>query len=402
MDRGRLYHAKLVLPDSICQDGTINFADGKIQAIDAAEDLQITGTSGEEQNIEWDLGGDLLIPGLIDTHVHGAGGFDVMDGTPESFEALRMALLKEGTTGFLPTTMSSTREELLRVLKNVSFVMNNRQSGLTEAGAEILGVHMEGPFLSLKYKGAQAAGTIWGLDAESGPEFFKQILQDFPDLIRILTFAPERPDAHKLAAVCLANRLIPSVGHSDADYERMQEARRWGIRHVTHAFNAMPGIHHRNPGLLTHALLNDETIIEIIADGVHIHPAVLDLVLRLKPAGLVCLISDGSRAVGMPDGEYELGGQETTVHEGVARLSDGTIAGSAFSLLQGLRILVQSLQYPIQQAVRYVTLNPARLLGVDKRLGSLEVDKDATFIRLSSNLELKQVWFRGKLVVDYD
>jgi len=180
----------------------------------------------------------------------------------------------------------------------------------------------------------------------------------------------------------------------------MEQARQWGVRHITHAFNAMPAIHHRNPGLLTKALLDETITLEIIADGVHLHPAVIELVLRNKSPERVCLISDGTRAVGMPDGEYELGGQKTSVRQGIAKLPDGTIAGSAYPLRQGLKMLVQTLHYPLPEAVRYATSNPAKLLGIDNRVGSLEINKEATFIRLSAKFDIKQVWQQGRLVFE--
>jgi N-acetylglucosamine-6-phosphate deacetylase len=182
----------------------------------------------------------------------------------------------------------------------------------------------------------------------------------------------------------------------------MQEALNWGLRHVTHAFNAMPPIHHRQPGLLTSALTHSEVMIELIADGVHIHPGVLEMALQLKPIGRVCLVSDGTRAVGMPDGNYDLGGQLTRVSQGIVRLADGTLAGSAQPLLHGVRTLVNRVNWPLQKAVHYASLNPAQLLGIDDRLGSLELGKEATFLRLTPELRLKEVWLKGKLVVQYD
>lgn len=341
--------------------------------------------------------GDILIPGLIDTHVHGAGGYDTMDGTRNSLTGLSHALLKEGTTAFLATTLSSPQDRIQAVLENITAAI---KSPLDCPQAELLGVHLEGPFLTLQYKGAHVSdyipSSIHGRDLAA----FTQLVNEYPGLIRIITFAIERMDMAELAAFCQNNRIISSAGHTAADYTAMTRAAAGGVCRMTHAFNAMPGIHHREPGPMTAGLLNDDIELELIADGVHIHPAILEMAFRLKPQDKITLVSDGTRSVGMPDGQYELGEQTTIVKNGVARLSDGTIAGSAYPLLQGLRTVVQVLKRPLYEAVRFASLNPAQTLGVADRLGSLEPGKDATFVRLHSNLAVKQVWFQGKKVVE--
>ncbi|SPF36397.1 N-acetylglucosamine 6-phosphate deacetylase [Candidatus Desulfosporosinus infrequens] len=407
MDRGLVHSATLVLPNRICHGGMF-WQDGILKEIfeeaspirqpklqfNAPAPIRFGQATLNETPV-WNMEADLLIPGLIDTHVHGAGGCDVMDATTESLQTLAETLLKEGTTAFLPTTMSCIPEHLKRVLQNVAdFHLSNF------GGAEILGLHLEGPFLAKKFRGAQATELIWDEGKDGSAQFLANLLHDFPHLVKILTFAPERPDGRELAKVCLAHGVISSAGHTAADFAQMEQAVQWGVRHITHAFNAMPAIHHRHPGLLTKALLDETITMEIIADGVHIHPAVIELVLKNKPPERVCLISDGTRAVGMPDGEYELGGQMANVRQGLAQLPDGTIAGSAYPLRQGLKMLVQKLQYPLQEAVRYATSNPAKLLGIDNRVGSLEINKEATFIRLSSDFDIKQVWIRGRLVFE--
>lgn len=398
MERSLVHGATLVLPDRICYGGMIWQA-GILKEIFEETSQRLNPTLIGQQALNgtsvWDIEGDLLIPGLIDTHVHGAGGCDVMDCTTESLQTLAETLLKEGTTAFLPTTMSCRPEQLEKVLQNVA---DFQQSHF--CGAEILGLHLEGPFLALEFRGAQATEMIWDGAKDGSAHFLANLLREFPGLVKILTFAPERPDGQELTEVCLAHSVIPSAGHTAADFTQMAQAVQWGVRHITHAFNAMPGIHHRNPGLLTKALLDREITMEIIADGVHLHPAVIELVLRTKPPERVCLISDGTRAVGMSDGEYELGGQKAIVRQGIAQLPDGTIAGSAYPLRQGLKMLVQKLQYSLPEAVRYATSNPAKLLGIDNRVGSLEINKEATFIRLSSAFDIKQVWLQGRLVFE--
>jgi N-acetylglucosamine-6-phosphate deacetylase len=398
MNHGLVLNATLVLPERIYHGGMF-WQDGILKDIfEEAPTAPFFGRQKLKETNVWDMEGDILIPGLIDTHVHGAGGCDVMDCTLDSIQTLAKALLKEGTTAFLPTTMSCRPELLKRVLQNVG----NFRSGPLR-GAEVLGLHLEGPFLTKEFRGAHAAEMIWDAENDQSAKkesilFLQNLLCEFPNLIKILTFAPERPDGQKLAEICRAHKVIPSAGHTSADYAQMEKTVQWGVKHVTHAFNAMPSIHHRNPGLITRALLDKTITMEIIADGVHIHPAIIELVLKNKPPERVCLVSDGTRSVGMPDGEYELGGQKANVHHGIAQLPDGTLAGSAYPLRQGLKTLVQKLHCPLPAAVRYATLNPAKLLGIDNRVGSLERNKEATFIRLSSNFDVKQIWLRGRLV----
>lgn len=386
MKEGMIRNASLVLEDRVCRGG-IRWQDGRIKEI--FFDDQEVGAGDFAQDMEEDL----LIPGLIDTHVHGAGGCDIMDATPESLAAMARALLREGTTAFLPTTMSCSVNQLRDVLQNVADYCQGELKG-----AEVLGVHLEGPFVAAEFKGAQALETIWPVEQEGAAEFLSNLLDSFPGLVKILTLAPERADGRELAKVCQVHGVIPSAGHTAADYSQMEEAITWGIRHITHAFNAMPGIHHRNPGLLTRALLDDTVTVELIADGVHIHPSVVDLALRAKARNRVCLISDGTRAVGMPDGEYELGEQRILVHQGVVRLIDGTIAGSAYPLRQGLETLIRELHFALPDAVRYVSSNPAQLLGIEDRVGSIAMNKDATFVRLSPDFDVKEVWLQGQLV----
>lgn len=408
MESGILHNATLVLPDQICLGGII-WQDGLVRDIFPESDLkqelnEFQSQSRPQSNPKrhplpeataLDMEGDLIVPGFIDTHVHGTGGFDVMDcgaAGRQALQSLAEALLREGTTAFLPTTMSCPPAQLTQVLQNTA-----KFRGRSLRGAEILGLHLESPFLAKEFRGAQRP-EAWDevRDNNKSFGFFANLLRQFPDLIKILTFAPERPEGQELTSLCLRRGVIPSAGHTAADFTQMEQAIRWGLRHVTHAFNAMPSIHHRQPGLLTKALLDDTVTLEIIADGIHIHPAVLALTFKHIAPERICLVSDGTRAVSMPDGQYELGGQTTIVRHGLARLPDGTIAGSACPLRQGLKTLLHQLHLPLPQAVRYATLNPAKLLGVDDRLGSLEINKEATFLRLSPEFDLKQVWLQGR------
>ena len=399
MNKGQIIHAKVVLADRVIEDGAVSICEGKIAAIGRSD------TVAECEGWTVDAGGDWLIPGLIDLHVHGAGGCDAMDGALESLAAMSRSLLAHGTTAFLPTTMSSRPDKLAAVLDNIAAARSIHSAASVicgasaEAffnGADILGVHMEGPFLSPAYKGAQAAEAIYPLETAEEVAVFAALAERHPGLIRILTLAVERPGAAELVRLCRELGVIASVGHSEATYEQMRQAVAWGVSQVTHAYNAMPSIHHRRPGLLAEALKNPAIILELIGDGVHIHPAILELTLNIKPEPGVLLVSDGTRAVGMPDGEYELGGHMTIVTNGVATLADGTIAGSAFPLLQGVRTLVK-LGYDLPKAIRHASLFPAQRLGVADRLGSIAPGKEATLVRMDEQFKVRQVWKSGKL-----
>jgi N-acetylglucosamine-6-phosphate deacetylase len=397
IDRSRISNAVFVFPDHICSDLVMEISGEKILKFTLRDhgETELPGTAPKCQ----DFLGDIVIPGLIDTHIHGAGGCDVMDGTGDSLSSICSFLLTRGTTGFLPTTMSASIGAIDRALEIAErhIKLQGATAGENPA-AEILGVHLEGPFLSTDFKGAQDERYITAPDLGGDLDILRGIIGRHPGLIRILTLAIERPDATKLVSYCIEHKIIPSVGHSGASYEEMQRLMATGLKHVTHAFNAMPGIHHRRPGILTVALTDSQIWIELIADGIHIHPAVLALSFALKGSSRICLVSDGNRTVGLPDGEYDLGGKKTTLKGGVVTLPDGTLAGSSCSLLDGIRVLVRRADIPLFVAVRCATLNPATMLGVEDRLGSLEAGKEATFLRLSKDLLLKEVWFKGKTV----
>ncbi|MDU2064880.1 MAG: N-acetylglucosamine-6-phosphate deacetylase [Sporomusaceae bacterium] len=382
---------RLVLPDREF-DGSLLIHTSQIMAIEE----KISAPSDAKLHC---FDGDFIIPGLIDTHVHGAGGFDVMDGTKESLDGLRHALLTVGTTAFLATTISSPLEQLYQALHTVQAASHSNNVSET-ASAELIGVHLEGPLLSTAYKGSHIPEYITPPSATEDCQLLTNILQTFPNLVRLITAAPERPGSKEFALLCRRHQIIAAAGHTSADYNQMQQAACWGFSRLTHSFNAMPGIHHRQPGPITATLLHPDIEMEIIADGVHVHPAVIETALRLKSPEKITLISDGTRAVAMPDGEYELGGQRTFVSGGMARLADGTIAGSAYPLLQGVRTLVNTLGHSLSEAVRFASLNPAKRFKLDHRLGSLECGKEATFLRLDKTLQLKEVWVQGQKIYE--
>lgn len=377
-------NARIVLPERILTDSLLLIRDGCIVGVRPTDGKGSRNSFDSVETTIFDFAGDFVIPGLIDLHVHGCGGADTMDAETAALDRMAAALLQQGTTAFLATTMSAGSDRMQAAL-SVGAQFQQRDDK-----AEILGFHTEGPCISPAFRGAQKAATI------SAPP-----LSDSSG-VKIVTLAPEMPEAEAYIEWAQSVGALLAAGHSGANYDEMISAISRGVLYVTHAFNAMPGIHHRLPGLLTAALLDERVTIELIADGVHIHPAVLELALRLKGPDHVVLVSDGTRAVGMPDGEFELGGQKTYLKTGRMTLSDGTIAGSAAPLLAGVRLITEIVGRPLYEAVRMATQNPARLLKVDGRLGSLEAGKEATFLRLSPELTLLETWVRGKKKLGYD
>ena len=375
---------KAVLPDRVQDDASLSIIGERIAGIGRNEAVQCGEVVGGTTVV--DFGGDFVVPGLIDLHVHGCGGADTMDGSATALAQMANSLLRQGTTAFLATTMTVGVEHLRKVL-SVGESWN-----ATPMQAEFLGFHLEGPCISPNHRGAQSV-----LQEES------EVLGAVAAItrqVKIVTLAPELAAAQPYIELARSAGFLVSAGHSGASFEQMQQAIAVGVRHLTHAFNAMPGIHHRLPGLLTAALLDPRVTIELIADGVHIHPAVLEMALRLTGPDRVILVSDGTRAVGMPDGEYELGGHQVRLSRGKMTLPDGTIAGGASSLLEGVRFMTGTVGRPLHESVRMASLHPARLLGLDDSYGCLRAGAWATFLRLDSNLGLKEVWVRGRRRID--
>lgn len=371
-----IINSRLVLKDRIVENKVLLF-DEKILSI------QEDGESIEGAEII-DAKGSYVAPGFIDIHIHGAFGYDAMDWDPETINHIREGLCRYGVTGFLPTTMSMDAGSIKTALKHIAASMKEEHPG-----ARVLGAHLEGPFISLHRKGAHAPEHIVKGDYE--------LIRDYLEVIKIITIAPEAEG--NLAFVHRMHehpQISLSIGHSNATYEEAMEAIEAGIKSATHLFNAMSGMNHREPGVVG-AVLNSDIYCELIADNIHVHPAVYRIVAKAKGSDKLILITDAMRAACMKQGTYNLGGQVVQVDENSARLQDGTLAGSILRLNEAVRNMKNSTGLPLNEIINMVTLNPAKLIGLDQQMGSLEQGKKADMVIFDEDINIQAVIMNGKL-----
>ena len=332
-----------------------------------------------------DLHGATVIPGLVDVHIHGAMGYDFSDGDPEGVQAMAGYLAKEGITSFAPASMTLPYETLSKAYAVAAEFNKNAPADC----ARLMGIHMEGPYFSEKKKGAQNGAYLKNPDFEG----FRKLFDGCGGLIAIADVAPELPGAEEFVAQ--ASKLCTvSVAHTDSDYDHAKAAFSAGATHLTHLYNAMPGVHHRNPGVIPAAVENENVRAELICDGMHVHPASVRLAFSMFGAERMVLISDALRCLGMPDGEYELGGQQVFLKNNIAKLADGTIAGAATNLYIGMRNAM-AFGIPEADAIRAVTYNPACAIGKADQIGSIEDGKKADFIVCSPDYTQKRVFLSG-------
>lgn len=363
-----IVNAKILLEEQIIENGHILF-DQKIVAYgcvtdfeDALKRLELT-----RDDVEIIEGAGLFIsPGFMDIHIHGAGGSDTMDGTQEALENISNTVLKSGVTRFLATTMTMPSDQIKTALNAVRERIKNQESQKT---AKILGIHLEGPFINVAKKGAQNGQYV------VPPNF--ELIKPYLDLIKIITIAPEN-DAHfKFIEKMKAYPNVKlSIGHTNSNFETAISAFENGVTHITHCFNAMPPLHHREPGVIG-AMLSEPFTAELIADEIHVHKGLFKGLSKCVDKDKLVLITDSMRAGGLEEGNYDLGGQNVIVKEGACRLEDGTLAGSVLTMNMAVRNFARNTDLPLNEVINLVSLNPAKVIGMDKDYGSLSIGKVA-------------------------
>ncbi len=372
----RYYNAWLFLGEKGFVPGGFDVEDGRFAAV---------FTDGREGEV--DLCGACVIPGLVDIHTHGAAGADFSDGDAEGLRRMAAHLARRGVTSFAPTSMTLPYATLEKAFATAAEFCADRPEGC----ARVMGVHMEGPYFSEKKKGAQNGAYLRLPDFEG----FRALYEGCGGLVRVVDVAPELEGAAEFAAQAKEFCTV-SVAHTDANYEEAAAVFDAGASHLTHLYNAMPPIHHRKPGPIGAASERGGVVAELICDGLHVHPSSVRMAFRLFP-GRICLISDSLRCCGMPDGEYELGGQQVFLAGGVARLADGTIAGAASDLYADMRNAV-AFGIPKEEAILAATIRPAREIGRESEIGSIEKGKLADFVVCGEDLSLRAVYIGGKQV----
>lgn len=378
--------AGIVIETEVLRDHCIGFEE-KFRAIGECTSTHGFFSEGVEEPAAEDFidAGELyIVPGLIDVHVHGSGGHDTMEGTAEALETISRALAGNGVTGFLATTMTMSMPIIHLALTQIGYAMKRELPG-----AQVLGAHMEGPFINPKFKGAQSPEFILA------PEW--KHVEPYRDIVKLITLAPEMPGATEFIGQLKEAGIIISMGHTAATLEEAMTGIKAGVSHCTHLFNAMSGIHHREAGAAAAALSSDITC-ELIADRIHVHTGLYPMILKAKGVERLTLITDCIEAGGMPDGLYSLGGQPVKVEKGEARLEGGALAGSVLQLNRGLQNFYRNADLSLPELFRLASLNPAKELGMDGSKGSIAIGKDADFSLMDKDFNVKATYVKGKLV----
>lgn len=390
MERIKIYNGRIITPYRLIENGTILIEGGKIVAVSSGN-LDYPGA----QTI--DARNNYVSPGFIDIHTHGAGGHDFMDGTVEAFLGAVEMYARHGTTSVVPTTLTSSMKELQHTLS-----IFQEASAKNVNGSQMLGMHLEGPYFSMKQCGAQDPKYIHEPDIAE----YEAIVKGSKDIIR-WSAAPELKGAMEFGRFLVKNGILPSIAHTDAVYEEVIEAFENGFTHVTHLYSAMSGVSRRNAfryaGAIESALLIEEMTVEIIADGIHLPPSLLQLIYKTKGAGRIALVTDSMRAAGMPEGPSILGslkdGLPVIVEDGVAKLPDRTaFAGSVATADSLVKNMVTLAGVCLVEAVQMITSTPAKICGVFNERGSISVGKQADLVVFDEGYNIHKTIIKGKTV----
>jgi N-acetylglucosamine-6-phosphate deacetylase len=336
-----------------------------------------------------DAGGKIILPGFIDVHAHGAMGFEAMDASVDAFQHISQFYAQHGVTSFLPTTWAAKGEAIGKVVETVASMV-----GPVANGATILGAHLEGPYLNPDRSGAQDIKLVRNADRSEAQKFIDS------GIVRLITLAPEFLENEWLITECVRRGITVSLGHSAANYEQVKKAVQLGVTHTTHTYNAMTGLSHREPGTVGAVMTFPEILCELICDNIHVHPAAQKILINAKsPAGVI-LVTDCIRGTGLPEGEYPIDDRTITIRDGIARLPDGTIAGSILTMERALRNAMAASGLSLEEAWPMSSLNAARNIGVSSQKGSIEVGKDADLVLMNGDLEVQMTIANGAIVFE--
>ncbi|MGI6499884.1 MAG: N-acetylglucosamine-6-phosphate deacetylase [Anaerostipes sp.] len=368
-------NANIIYPDGI-QKGSVRVVNDKI--------TEINPTDMNDTHVI-DAQGLYLSPGFIDIHIHGAGGRDTMEGTKEALNVIAKSIVKHGTTSFVPTTMTMDIPSIQKVVMLVHQMKHEKTDG-----ANIIGVHLEGPFVNPDRLGAQNPEFV----LEPSVAAIKKMIDGYESDVITVTLAPEMPGSTKLIQYLKNNGIHASMGHTMADYQTAINAIQDGVCHATHLYNAMTPFIHRNPGVVG-AVFDSDITTEFIADGIHIEYAALRIALKQKGTDKIILITDAMMGCTMPEGIYELGGQPVRLKNGTAKLKDGTFAGTLLTLDEAIRNLSRETEYPLYKIVKMATCNPAQYCGISHKKGLIRKGYDADLVLFDKDISIKHVIVGG-------
>jgi N-acetylglucosamine-6-phosphate deacetylase len=403
-----IYASRIFTPQEQLADSVILTENGRITAIGHRDEVKIPPGA-----IDYVAAGMTVVPGFVDVHIHGAGGHDVMEATPAALDCITSTVARYGTTSILATTVTASVDETCRSLQGIAEYIRAHEKreniepniepnversaeqqspapGAADLAAEILGIHLEGPFISKARRGVHPPDAI----ARPSVEILEKFRAASDGLIRIITLAPEIPGALDLIRYAVSHGIVAAIGHTDANFEQTQAAIQAGARHSVHFYNAMRPFSHRDPGVIGAILTEPDVTAEVIADGIHVAGPAIQVLLGTKGFDTVLLASDATAATGMPDGNFRLGNFEVIVKDGVCRNAEGKLAGSTLTLDRALRYIV-ALGVPLLDAVRMATILPARRISLAGKKGILAVGADADLVVLTPDLRVVGTMTRG-------
>lgn len=374
---------KIYTPFELWDESCVLVSEGKIVGI--KEQKEVDPSEYDIVNFKKSI----IVPGFIDIHTHGVVGHDSMETDIKIFNTESKFYAKHGVTSFVPTTMAQSKKDTMLAIKTI-----REASYLKMAGAKIIGIHLEGPYFNLEKKGAQPGKYIRDADLDELQDFIKAS----NNFVVIVSLAPEIEKALEAIRFLSGRGITISLGHTNATYEEANRGIDAGATHATHIFNGMRPYHHREPGVVGAVLLDNRVTCEVIADLIHLHPRTIELTYKLKGPDRMILVSDSMGATGLNDGNYQLGGEKVIVKDSVARLENGSLAGSTLTLDKALRNIVNVVGIPFKDALRMITYNPTREISLERNIGSISIGKMADLVVLDESLKVKATFIEGKMV----